>query len=79
MSYESNDTLLVEVLNDACHGWRKNTAQIGIICLGNKSVVTAVDDACAQRHKTVGTKRIYTALEQQGVRMRKHAREKKQQ
>ena len=29
-------------------------------------VVTAVDDACAQRHKTVGAKRIYTTLEQQG-------------
>ena len=31
------------------------------------SVVFAVDDACAQRHKTVGAKRIYTALEQKGV------------
>ena len=39
------------------------------------SVVTAVDDACAQRHKTVGAKRIYTALEQQGVRVREHARD----
>ena len=37
MSYGSNDTLPVEVLNDACHGWRKNTAQIGVIYLGNKS------------------------------------------
>ena len=37
------------------------------------SVLTAVDDACAQSHKTVGAQGIYTALEQQGIRMREHA------
>mgnify|MGYP001793045503 CR=1 FL=1 len=33
------------------------------------SVLTAVDDACAQRHKTVGPKRIYTAIERVCVSM----------
>ena len=81
LSHEStNNTTPVEILTDARHGWRKNARQTDVICLGNKSkkvvaysVVTADDDACAQRHETVGTKRIYTSLEQQGVRIGKHA------
>ena len=71
LSYGSNNTLPVEVLTDACHGWSKNATQTGVICLGNKSkkvksfsLVTAVDDACPRRHETVGAKRIYTAFEQ---------------
>ena len=36
LSYGSNNTLPIEVLTDACHGWRKNATQIGAIYWGNK-------------------------------------------
>ena len=74
----SNNT--VEILTDARHGWRKNARQTDVVCLGNKNkkvvaydVVTSVDDACAQRHELLGTKRIYEKLDQQGVVVSIHA------
>ena len=50
------------------HVWETNPRKFKLF-----SVLTADDDACAQSHKTVGAIGIYTALEQQGVRMRSHA------
>ena len=50
--------------------WETNPKKFKLFC-----VLTAVDDACAQCHKTVGAKGIYTALEHQGVRMHEHARD----
>ena len=54
----------------ASYVWETNPKKVQVF-----SVVTAVDDVCAQRHETVDVKRIYTALEQQGVRIRKHGRD----
>ena len=36
-------------------------------------VITRDDDRVAQRHETIGTKRIYEELESKNVHMRKHA------
>ena len=47
--------------------WETNLKKVQVF-----SVVTAVDDVCPQRDEIVGGKRIYTALEQQGVRIHKH-------
>ena len=70
----------VNILTDARHGWRKNARQTDVVCLGNKNkkvvaydVVTSVDDAYAQRHELLGTKRIYEKLDQQGVVVSIHA------
>ena len=35
-------------------------------------VITRDDDRVAQRHETIGTKRIYEELESKNVHMRKH-------
>ena len=64
----------MEFPTDARHGWQKSARRTDVVGLGNKNkketeydVVTSVDDACALHHESLGARRIYEKLDQQGV------------
>lgn len=69
----------IDILTDARHGWRKNSRQTDVVCLGGitKKVirletVTRADDSIAQRHEMIGTLRVYKHLKDHQVRIRRH-------
>ena len=58
----------------ARHGWQKSARRTEVVGLGNKNktviaycMVTSVDDACGLYHESLGARRIYKKLDQQGV------------
>ena len=59
----------IQIITDARHGWRKNSRQTDVICIGygthsvlRNEIITKDDDQYAQRHERLGTKRIYQYL-----------------
>ena len=64
----------IDILTDARHGWRKNAKDTTVIAIGDLSHkvianehVTRSDEPVAQRHELIGSKRIYTSLQQNDV------------
>ena len=60
----------ISIITDARHGWRKNSRQTDVVCIGQAThrvltnqIVTKVDDLVAQRHEILGTQRIYGHLQ----------------
>lgn len=56
----------ISILTDARHGFRKNSKDTNVVCIGNathkvirENHVTRTDDQCAQRHEILGTRRLY--------------------
>ena len=69
----------ISILTDARHGWRKNSRQTDVVCLGAEhkriisiQTVTHSDDPVAQRHERIGTVRIHDDLAQRAVSICKH-------
>lgn len=66
---ENRENKGIDMISDARHGWRKNSRQTDVVCIGYTShqvitdeIVTSADDPCAQRHEKLGTTRIYEHL-----------------
>ena len=60
----------ISIITDARHGWRKNSRQTDVPCIGQRThkvlcnqIVTKEDDPVSQRHERLGTERIYQWLE----------------
>lgn len=75
----SNRTRSIDILTDARHGWRKNSRQTDIVCIGERThrvldlqVVTSKDDPYAQRHERLGTERVYDKLTSEGLVVARH-------
>ena len=68
------------MLTDAKHGWRKNSRQTDVNCLGSKTkivlhikvVVTKDNDPVAQCHEQLETQEIYIKLDPAGVDVAMH-------
>ena len=68
------------MLTDAKHGWRKNSRQTDVNCLGSKTknalhikvVVTKDKDPVAQCHEQLETHAIYIKLDSAGVYVAMH-------
>ena len=67
---ERKDYNGISILTDARHGWRKNSSQTDVVCIGQQShrvlvdsIITKEDDSVAQRHERIGTERIYNMLQ----------------
>ena len=76
---EKDGTDKLSILTDARHGWRKNSRQTDVVCLGSKTkkvlhieVVTTDNDPVAQRHEKLGTQKIYAKLDSAGVNVAMH-------
>ena len=77
---ESKDkTVGIDILTDARHGWRKNSRQTDVVCIGGNThqvltvqVVTSKDDPVAQRHERLGTEKIYKALTESDLSIARH-------
>jgi hypothetical protein len=59
----------ISIVTDARHGWRKNSRQTDVVCVGHlthrvisNQIITKDDDPAAQRHERLGTERIYHHL-----------------
>ena len=68
------------MLTDAKHGWRKNSRQTDVNCLGSKTknvlhikvVVTKDNDPVARCHEQLETHEIYVKLDSAGVDVGMH-------
>ena len=59
----------IKIITDARHGWRKNSRQTDVVCIGygthlmlRDEIITKNDDQFSQRHERLGTERIYQYL-----------------
>ena len=72
------------MLTVAKHGWRKNSRQSDVNCVGSKTknvlhikaVVTKDNDPVAQRNETLETHEIYVKLDPAGVDVGMHCHDK---
>ena len=74
VAHNADLTKGIELLGDARHGWRKNAKDCSVVAMGNNSHkviacqhVTKQDDHVAQRHETIGTRKILDSLEANNV------------
>ena len=66
---ESEEYSGISIITDARHGWRKNSKQTDVPCIGHSThkflcdqIITKQDDPVFQRHEGIGTDRIYECL-----------------
>ncbi len=69
----------IAIVNDSRHGWRKNSKDISVLAIGDRSHkvlkhehITRADDRVAQRHEKLGTQRIYNYLNKKDTPVRIH-------
>ena len=60
----------IHIMTDARHGWRRNSRQTDVVCIGQythkvllDAIVSKDDDISAQRHEKLGTVQIYEHLQ----------------
>ena len=73
----------IDIITDARHGTRKNSAYSDVIALGGTThkvvsaqVISKQDDPISQRHELVGVKRIYQEFENKNVSIRMHGHDR---
>ena len=61
----------IDILTDARHGWRKNSRQADVVCLGSKTgQVIQLTTVTSSRDEKIGTRKTYDSL--RVVRIRRH-------
>ena len=73
----------IDIQTDARRGWRKNTKDTSVVCIGDRShkvlrheSITKEDDQLTQRHEKIGTKQIYDYFDQNEVPIRIHTHDR---
>lgn len=79
-SYENLESE-IDIMTDARHGWRKNTKDSSIVCLGQQSHkvlehVTKSMDPVSQRHERIGTEQVYDFLHSKDMLVNVHCHDR---
>ena len=73
----------IDIITDARHGTRKNSAFSDVVALGGTThkvvsiqTVSKKDDPCSQRHELIGVKNIYKDLDSKNIKVRLHGHDR---
>ena len=73
----------IDIITDARHGTRKNSAFSDVVALGGTThkvvaiqTVSKKDDPCSQRHELLGVKNIYKEFDSKNVKVRLHGHDR---
>ena len=82
-SQDPSDYAGIDIITDARHGTRKNSAYSDVIALGGTThkvvsaqVISKQDDPISQRHELVGVKKMYQEFETKNVSVRIHGHDR---
>lgn len=82
-SSDPSQTEGIDIITDARHGTRKNSAFSDVVALGGTThkvvavqTVSKKDDPCSQRHELYGLKNIYKSFESKNIKVRLHGHDR---
>ena len=82
-SSDPSQTEGIDIITDARHGTRKNSAFSDVVALGGTThkvvavqTVSKKDDPCSQRHELYGVKNIYKSFESKNIKVRLHGHDR---